>query len=45
MDRGTTEVVDKFRSYILHSNKAAGLEFMMKDGLGVGACSVPDQQE
>merc|ERR1719318_596936 len=39
MDRGvvntvpTTEPVDKFRSYLLHGNKAEGLEFAMKAGL------------
>ena len=29
----SSEVVDKFRSYLLHGNKAEGLEFAMKAGL------------
>ena len=39
MDRGmvngvtTVDPVDKFRSYLLHGNKAEGLEFAMKAGL------------
>jgi len=39
MDRGmvntvqTQDAVDKFRSYLLHGNKAEGLEFAMKAGL------------